>query len=84
MIVLKNQYLYIQHGTVVHAVSSIFMISIKKVIHIWRSEIKQIGQCIKRSPMNIDCNLTTVICILGQTFNKSAVRIVKKHAFQEF
>ena len=57
-------------------VSSIFMISIKKAIHIWRSEIKQIGQCIKRSPMNIDCNLTTVICILGQTFNKSAVRIV--------
>ena len=54
----------------------IYMISIKKVLHIWRSEIKQIGQCIKRSPMNIDCNLTTVICILGQTFNKSAVRIV--------
>ena len=80
MIVLKNQYLYTQYTTVVpniHAVLSIFMISIKKrVIHIWRSAIKQIGQCIKRSPMNIDCNLTTVICILGQTFNKSAVRIV--------
>ena len=57
-------------------VSSISMSSIKKVLHIWRSEIKQIEQCIKRSPMNIDCNLTTVICILGQTFNKSAVRIV--------
>ena len=79
MIALKNQYLYTQYIAVVpniYAVLSIFMISIKKVIHIWRSEIKQIGQCIKRSPMNIDCNLTTVICILGQTFNKSAVRIV--------
>ena len=60
-----------------HSCSFIYIYDFyKKVIHIWRSAIKQIGQCIKRSPMNIDCNLTTVICILGQTFNKSAVRIV--------